>query len=160
MVRPIVIEGGGKVFYGTREAIYDFSLKTKKDMEKFSEGLISTMETINKSFSDPMRGLYLQQHPIMGRIKLEKDELVSRLGNPENIFLHAYASKELIVNFISSFVPKKDKHRNRIMEIKGFGVPNDFIEFDPTLLYELGEKYGNLRMGVDFDISLSNYREI
>lgn len=52
MVRPIIEVSGGKMFYGTREAIYDIPLETENQKKDFATDLISSLKTINTTFSD------------------------------------------------------------------------------------------------------------
>lgn len=159
MVKAIVEVSGKEIFYGTREAIYDLPLDTEKKKESFASDLIKVIYTINERLSDSMRGLYLHQSAKRERLELNPKKLISCLEIPQNIFLKKGSIDEiLIVNFIAGF-SSNNSERERIMEIKKFGIPNEVVTFDPSLLYEFGEKHGKLRMGDDFDISISNYKK-
>lgn len=168
MVRAIVAKDGDKTFYGTRSAFYGIDLLNEEDVRRFADDLERTVIEINSS-DKPRADMLLRLQRVgagidknidVGKdISHMKEHLRDALVLPQNISLSSMPYGTPIINFVARF-GRNDTARRRGIDIYPFGIPNDDIWFNPTPFYELGEKWGHLETGEDFNISISGYREI
>ena len=166
MVRAIVVNNGERIFYGMREAFYDLPLETEDKQREFANDLEERMIDVNGLLGESRYKLYFKIGEKRKMFAPEKRSAVS--GNShfqDNLDyypnIQIYAGDLMVANLISQFSSKETSGRRpRGLEIFPISVPNEHIKFNPTFLYEIGEKHGRLFWGVDFDISIGNYREI
>ena len=166
MVRPIIVQSGDRTFYGTREAGYILHFPHGERLKEFANELEDSIIKINRKIEDPYYQLSLVSAGMTKKISLSEERkeiesklLFSALKETSNIWIRPSNTNELVANLVSGFLDE-DSHRDRFLRIYSYSIPNSEINFDPSFLYELGEKYGRLVHGEDFDITLSNYKEI
>jgi hypothetical protein len=165
MVRPIIIHTPERIFYGAREAYYTLSLN-ETNLENFASDLQKSVATAN-SGKDSHDSLYFRHSGRIievgiSRTSRERSELVEALNDSSNIFLSKYRTffgEFMIANFISRFCDE-DKHKDRTLHIPTFSAPNEVFDFDQSFLYKIGEKYGKLTKGEDFDIIVGAYKKV
>ena len=172
MVRAIVVKDKDKTFYGTREALYGISLPDEEAVNPFADDLEKTIIEINNiEKNSSSLSLELRKLDNTGRspIKIGNeashlgDELREALKDIYNVGIFQTYSKDIIANFFARFSGPKfstDPAKDRGLMIYPFSVPNTSFWFNPAPLYELGEKWGKLESGQDFDVTVNNYRKI
>lgn len=166
MVRPIIVTSEDKTFYGTRWAFYDLPLETKNDRKLFLNELQSGMIKINKSLWDSGNGLHFKISEKKRAFKPEQTYEGTKIPLLEGALfdtpnIQIYTDEFMIANLISQFSSKEESEkRPRGLEIISCPIPNEIIKFDPSFLYDLGNRYGRLIQGTDYDLSLTNFREI
>ncbi|MDH3353198.1 MAG: hypothetical protein OEL87_02010 [Nanoarchaeota archaeon] len=156
MVRAIIEHCGGETLYGTREAVYFLALDSEERINNFATELNSNIARINRDIGYDY-GVFLSAN---GKSLNDRDKLDKALYETPNIHLRFKRNGGLVANLISRFSDSSEEDIPRTLSIPTIGIPNSIMEFDASFLYELGEKHGKIMSGVDFDISIGNYREI
>lgn len=156
MVRAIIEHCGGETLYGTREAVYFLALDSEERINNFATELNSNIARINRDIGYDY-GVFLSAN---GKSLNDRGKLTGALYETHNIHLILRKNGGLLANLISQFSGSVAEKVPRALEIRPFGIPGSAIGFDASFLYELGEKHGEIMSGVDFDISIGNYREI
>ena len=164
MVRAIVEESEGKIFYGTRNAEYGLPFVSETEVNVFADDLETEIIRINnqRDFNRDIR-LILESNSRMVKIGSDevrlKDELQNALNGFENVQIMFEPYDKILANLVARF-SDDSPHKNRLLKIYPIGIPNKFFWFDASALYKLGEKYGVLERGEAFNIKIKNYREI
>lgn len=168
MVRSIVVRDGDRTFYGKRAAFYGIPLTNEKKIDSFADDLEKRIIRVN-NLTKPRSDMFLRLESsgrIMGK-KIEvgneesrlKDDLREALRETSNIHIISEPYEKMIMNFVSRF-SKGFLEKNWGLNIYPLGIPNNVLWFDATPFYRLGEKWGELETGEDFDITLKNYKKI
>jgi len=163
MVRAIIVKDGDRTFYGTREARYSLPLESTTKIDAFAKNLEKKMIETNGIFNlKSLNGLrFCMEKKYFFDPKEEKSLSLLRKHIFGTSNIQICAGIQMIANLVSKYnstETSESKPRNLI--IYPHSVPNSVINFDPSFLYELGEKYGKLYQGVDFDVSIKNYKEV
>jgi hypothetical protein len=165
MVRAIVAYDGENVFYGTREAFYGIVLPNEKSVRNFANDLENIIYDANASEKPSGDSFLFLEKDGAGRIKaypldgseLSLDDALRDHGRNIHLICNPYEKTAATLISRSS---QNDADNKWGLYICPIGIPNKIFWFNPQGLYDLGEKWGNLETGEDFDMTLKNYREI
>ena len=161
MVRAIVEKSEGRIFYGTRSAGYVLDFPSEDTVNEFAKSLESELVLVNKRFHRDDGFSLVNDNGTIGinseRWAGKETELQQALKKTSNIQIEI--NYKIIANLVSRFLDE-EANRDRFFEIYSYGIPNKIVPCDVSFLYELGEKYGTLRRGEDFNIRIKNYRKI
>ena len=164
MVRAIVETSDGRNFWGTRSAGYNLPFVYETDVNIFADDLekniikINNQRDINKDISLILKNQGKKVEIGRDESRL-KDDLRYALNGFQNVQIIFEPYDKVLANLVARF-SRDSPHKNRLLEIYPIGIPNKFFWFNPSFLYELGEKHGFLERGEDFDIKINNYRKI